>query len=144
MTNKNEFTLLQDGKDCLPEWIHGVKNKKQSNIIDKRKSRNHKHVIINEIMKSKMKSLISKSRTPFEKWRTPWLFYQSIMAHWIAISSQSSGVKSAPKGVFGNLWKPPKSAPVVIPCCYIGSQISCDCGIKFCHKKLLWLWDSIL
>jgi len=34
MSNENEFTSLQDGKDCLSEQIHGVKNKKQTNIID--------------------------------------------------------------------------------------------------------------
>jgi len=30
---------------------------------------------------------------------------------------------------------------IVIPFCYIGNQISCDCGITFCHKNY---WDSIL
>jgi len=42
MPNENEFTPLQDGKDCLPEQIYGVKNNKQNNIIDIWKSRNHK------------------------------------------------------------------------------------------------------
>jgi len=37
--------------------------------------------------------------------------YQSIMADRIAISSQSSGVKSTPKGVSGNPGNPPKTAP---------------------------------
>jgi len=34
MSNENKFTSLQDGRDCLPEQIHKVKNKKQSSIID--------------------------------------------------------------------------------------------------------------
>jgi len=72
--NKNKFTLLQDGKDCLPERVHGVKNKKQGNMQCNRhteitksqvESWNHKwnHEITNKIIKS----LISKSRTPFKK-----------------------------------------------------------------------------
>jgi len=29
---------------------------------------------------------------------------------------------------------------IAIPLCYIENQINCDCGIKFCHQILLWLW----
>jgi len=51
MSNENEFTSFQDGRDCLPERIDGVKNKKQSSVIDIQKSQNHKrnHEVTNEI-----------------------------------------------------------------------------------------------
>jgi len=51
MSNENDFTLLQDGRECLPEWIHGVKNKKQSSIMIY-----GNHEITSEIMKSQSKT----------------------------------------------------------------------------------------
>jgi len=54
MSNKNEFTSLRDGRDCLPEQIHGAKNKKQSSTVDMRKSQVTQ-------MKSQQKSLIRQA-----------------------------------------------------------------------------------